>query len=199
VKTASAFLVDVDRRWVEREDDRIPLHILGSVALLLRTDYDRGTKDSDVVQTKELTEDIKGRLLSLAGKDTDMHRRHGMYIEVVSSGLPFLPHEPRYGSVGAVWVFGFHGLDHAAADVGELRGHLVRLRGRLFARRRRQRHRLPRLRRLPPRLPQRRCRRERSAVRRQLLTPVFDAEQQEGATFLTCLVQSCSSPTTCGQ
>lgn len=67
MKTASAFLADVDRRWVKREE-RIPLHIIGSVALLLRTDYERGTKDSDVVQTRELT----------------------------PSGLPFLPHEPHY-------------------------------------------------------------------------------------------------------
>jgi Nucleotidyltransferase of unknown function (DUF6036) len=95
VKTADSFLRDVDRRWVKRED-RIPLHIIGSVALLLRTDYDRGTKDSDVLQTKELTEVIKGRLLALAGRETELHRRHGMYMEVVPSGLPFLPHVPLY-------------------------------------------------------------------------------------------------------
>lgn len=99
MKAASEFLTDVDRRWVKREEGRIPLHVIGSVALLLRTDYDRGTKDSDVVQTRELTEDIKCRLLLLAGKGTEVHARHGMYIEIVSSGLPFLPHEPLYHSL----------------------------------------------------------------------------------------------------
>ena len=87
------FFADVDRRWTKRED-RIPLHIIGSVALLLGTDYRRGTKDSDVVQTRELTDGIKARLLGVAGKGTAIHQRHGMYIEVVSSGFPFLPHVP---------------------------------------------------------------------------------------------------------
>ena len=42
-----------------RREDKIPLHVIGSVALLLRSDYRRGTKDSDVVQTRELTDGIK--------------------------------------------------------------------------------------------------------------------------------------------
>jgi len=95
------FFADIDRRWTKRED-KIPLHVIGSVALLLRSDYRRGTKDSDVVQTRELTDGIKARLLDLAGKGTPIHQRHRMYIEVVSSGFPFLPHVPLYHSVEAL-------------------------------------------------------------------------------------------------
>ncbi len=50
------FFADIDRRWTRRrdsrEDKKIRLHIIGSVALLMRPDYRRGTKDSDVVQTR---------------------------------------------------------------------------------------------------------------------------------------------------
>ena len=118
------FFADVDRRWTKRED-RIPLHIIGSVALLLGTDYRRGTKDSDVVQTRELTDGIKARLLGVAGKGTAIHQRHGMYIEVVSSGFPFLPHVPLYHPVEALNAtlqhFEIHVLDVVDVVVSKLK------------------------------------------------------------------------------
>jgi hypothetical protein len=34
--------------------------------------------------------------MSLAGKGTAMHLRHGIYLEIVGAGLPFLPRSPTW-------------------------------------------------------------------------------------------------------
>jgi hypothetical protein len=90
------FLLDIDARWKPAGSAKQPLHVLGSCALMLQTDYERGTKDGDVLHTRDLSEDVKSRLIALAGKDTLLHRRHAMYIEVVAQGLPFLAHVPNW-------------------------------------------------------------------------------------------------------
>jgi hypothetical protein len=63
---------------------------------MLQASYERGTKDSDVLETVELGEDAKIALLALAGPDTEIHRRHRLYVDVVSNGLPFLPGAPTW-------------------------------------------------------------------------------------------------------
>jgi hypothetical protein len=96
VSRISEFLKEVDRRWIATADDppKIPLRIIGSAALMLQTGYERGTKDSDVLETASMTRDIKKRLEALAGAGTELHDRHTMYIDIVSAGLPFLPQRP---------------------------------------------------------------------------------------------------------
>ena len=89
-----ALLRDIDRAWAGRSGSRITLHILGSAALMLQTDYARGTKDGDVLETKQLDASTKEDLLALAGKDTALHVKHRLYIEVLRSGFPFLPQQP---------------------------------------------------------------------------------------------------------
>lgn len=54
----------------------------------------RGTKGSDVLETNPLTGDVRARLLALAGRGTAMSRRHVLYLDIVSRGLPFLPQVP---------------------------------------------------------------------------------------------------------
>ena len=88
------FLTDLDRRWSPTGSEKIVLHVIGSTALMLRTGYERGTKDSDVLETAALTDDIKDRLRALAGKDTALHARHGLYLDIVSQAIPFLPQRP---------------------------------------------------------------------------------------------------------
>jgi hypothetical protein len=88
------FLREIDQHWVGTGDPKITLCVIGSAALMLQTGYERGTKDSDVLETASLTEDIKGRLLALAGKDTELHRRHNLYLDVVAQAIPFLPQVP---------------------------------------------------------------------------------------------------------
>lgn len=50
-------LWDIDQSWVADGPDKVTLRIVGSSALFLQTDYRRGTKDSDVLETAELTKE----------------------------------------------------------------------------------------------------------------------------------------------
>jgi Nucleotidyltransferase of unknown function (DUF6036) len=91
------FLRDVDRSWrVPTESTKIRLDIIGASALRLQTELTRGTKDSDVLQTNQLTDEIQAALIELAGVDTALHGKHRLYIEVVSQGVPFLAHAPKW-------------------------------------------------------------------------------------------------------
>jgi hypothetical protein len=90
------FFQDLDRAWTATAAQGIRLPIIGSTALLLQTDYERLTKDSDVLETAELDERIRRQLLNLAGQGSRIHRRHQVYLEVVSPGLPLLPQRPRW-------------------------------------------------------------------------------------------------------
>jgi len=66
---------------------------------MLQASYERGTKDSDVFETTDLSDETKQHLLRLAGPGTDLHRRRSMYIDIVANGLPFLPHGPLWHPV----------------------------------------------------------------------------------------------------
>lgn len=90
------FFLEVDRLWKPLGPGKIALRVIGSGALLLQTDYQRGTKDGDVLESLALTPDIKERLRTLAGKNTDLHKRTRLYLDIVVSGLPFLPHGPKF-------------------------------------------------------------------------------------------------------
>jgi hypothetical protein len=89
----------LDAAWTLAHADPIPLRIIGSTALFLQSDYERGTKDSDIIQTLELAPEIATELRSLAGERTALHERHRIYLDLVGSGvpfLPFLPHPPQW-------------------------------------------------------------------------------------------------------
>lgn len=92
----SDFLTDIDRRWTEPTPVKMRLPIIGSAALMLQADYERGTKDSDVLETAELAGTTGERLVRLAGKGSDLHRRWRMYLEIVAAALPFLPQSPAW-------------------------------------------------------------------------------------------------------
>jgi hypothetical protein len=66
---------------------------------MLQTDYERGTKDSDVLETNDLTASVRKRLLDLAGAGTPLHEKHRLHIEIVPSGIPFLPQLALYHPV----------------------------------------------------------------------------------------------------
>lgn len=91
-----SFFQDIDGRWRIVRKEKLRLRVIGSAALMLQTDYVRGTKDSDILETTEMTEADKQRLLELAGIGSDVAQRHRMYLEIVSSGLPFLPQSPHW-------------------------------------------------------------------------------------------------------
>jgi hypothetical protein len=59
-----SLLREIDVRWKLRAASKIPLRLIGSAALLLQTQYNRGTKDSDVLETAELTAEARDHLLA---------------------------------------------------------------------------------------------------------------------------------------
>ncbi len=88
------FLQEIDAAWEPLHHDKQVLHIIGCGALLLQTDYQRGTKDSDVLEAADLDTATKSSLLALAGKNTELHTRHRLFLEIVGQGLPFLAQKP---------------------------------------------------------------------------------------------------------
>lgn len=95
------FFVEVDRLWprVQVSGRKARLSIIGCGALMLQASYERGTKDSDVFETTDLTDETKRRLVELAGKGTELHRRRNLYVDIVANGIPFLPHVPQWHPV----------------------------------------------------------------------------------------------------
>ena len=89
------FLSDLDREWTPTGKQRIRLTIIGSAALILQAPHERGTKDSDILETNAITTAVAKNLRALAGKETKLAKRHGIYLDVVRSGLPFLPQKPN--------------------------------------------------------------------------------------------------------
>jgi hypothetical protein len=88
-----AFFQDLDAAWGARA---LHVQIIGSAALMLQTDYYRGTKDSDVLETSALATEDKERLLEVGGRGSLLFARHHLYLDVVANGIPFLPHGPRF-------------------------------------------------------------------------------------------------------
>lgn len=91
------FFRDIDRHWKASSGEKIPLRKVGSTALMLRASYVRGTKDSDVVRTSDLTEDVAQRLIEVAGPDTALHGRHRLYVQLCTAGsVARTPRKCRY-------------------------------------------------------------------------------------------------------
>lgn len=93
------FFRDLDRSWPLAAGTPVTLRLLGSTALILQTSFQRGTKDSDILETDQITADIEAALLALAGKETAIHRRHRMYLEFIGAAFPFLPAYPLWHPV----------------------------------------------------------------------------------------------------
>jgi hypothetical protein len=98
VQLISDFFFEIDAQW-PRQAAKVRLSIIGCSALMLQGDYERGTKDSDVFETIDLTAETKRQLVAIAGSGTDLHRRRNMYIDIVANGVPFLPHVPVWHPV----------------------------------------------------------------------------------------------------
>ena len=95
VQQIERLLRDLDSAWsAAAMGHKVRLTIIGSAALMLQAPYERGTKDSDVLETSAITPEVSEQLRQLAGKNTTLAKRHRLYIEVVRNGLPFLPQKP---------------------------------------------------------------------------------------------------------
>jgi hypothetical protein len=101
VQVISDFFVEIDRLWpsAEAHGRKVRISIIGSGALMLQASYERGTTDSDVLETTDLSAEDKQRLRTLAGAGTALHERRNLYLDLVGNGVPFLPHVPVWHSV----------------------------------------------------------------------------------------------------
>jgi hypothetical protein len=108
VQPLDDFFAEIDRRWPDRSvadiATPIPLRLIGSTALMLRTSYRRNTKDSDVLETIDLPSRVRARLQALAGPASDIATRHHLYLDIVSGGVPFLPQRPVWHPAKALDV-----------------------------------------------------------------------------------------------
>lgn len=93
------FFKELDHLWRPAPAAKIPLQIIGSAALMLQAAYDRGTKDSDILETAALMGPVGEKLLSLAGKNSDLSKRYGIYLDLVGGGVPFLPVKPVFNAL----------------------------------------------------------------------------------------------------
>lgn len=90
------FFLDLNARWAPSDASRLRLAVIGSSALFLQTSYQRGTKDADVLEVPPFDAATAEALLRIAGRGSPLHKRHRIYLEVVRSGVPFLPQNPSW-------------------------------------------------------------------------------------------------------
>jgi hypothetical protein len=94
-KNIEQFLMAIDDQWNGGVIET-PLRVIGSTALMLQAEYQRGTKDGDVLGVDPVTGPVRERLLALAGKGSRIHNVYQIYIDIVRPGLLFLPRPARY-------------------------------------------------------------------------------------------------------
>ena len=122
------FFAELDSAWTA-PPDRLRLPIIGSVALMLQTAHRRATNDGDVLETTGLDPDIQARLLALAGRGTEIHKRNRLYLDIVRNGVPFLPQQPTWHpatSLGHVVHFEIVLLDITDVVVSKLIRYIAR-------------------------------------------------------------------------
>lgn len=90
------FFEELDRLWAPASEPRIRLKVFGSVALFLQTDFERTTKDADVLATSDLPTDVLGRLVLLAGRRSALSQKTGMFLDMVSPSVPMMPADPLW-------------------------------------------------------------------------------------------------------
>ena len=115
VELIKDFFKELDRSWRPSPAERIPLQIIGSAALMLQAGYERGTKDSDILETAALGGAVGEKLLSLAGKNSGLSKRYGIYLDIVKGGIPFLPAKPVFNALPA--LAGLRNFEITALDV----------------------------------------------------------------------------------
>jgi len=96
VKLIKIFLEELDAAWKPLGDEPIRLRLIGSTALMLQTDYERGTKDSDILEAAEITPKVKAQLLKLGGPKSPLDKKYALYVEVVLEAILFYPRRPVY-------------------------------------------------------------------------------------------------------
>ncbi len=94
MKLVERFFAELAKTW--RHTSRPTLHIIGSTALMLQTDFDRQTTDSDIFELGDLDASIAEQLLELGGRGSRLEKQWKLHIQIVKNGIPFLPHKPAW-------------------------------------------------------------------------------------------------------
>jgi hypothetical protein len=94
------FFRQLDKAWKPQGREPITLPVIGSTALFLQCDYERGTKDSDILELEEIPEGKD--LLELAGEGSAFAAKHRMYLQIVTRGFPFLPPQALFHPVDSL-------------------------------------------------------------------------------------------------
>lgn len=95
MKLVEQFFRDLDHEW-KSSQGKITLLIIGSGALFLQTDHGRGTKDSDILETSEISPDISQQLRAIAGRGSPLFKKHHVFLDIVRAPIPFLPQTPIF-------------------------------------------------------------------------------------------------------
>jgi hypothetical protein len=95
VNRIEQFFIELDGLW-GGADPRLAIKMLGSTALMLQTEYLRNTKDTDVLGIMPVEGEVREKLTNLAGHGSPMEADYRFYLDIVPSGLPFLPHTPQF-------------------------------------------------------------------------------------------------------
>lgn len=93
------YFIELDRAWKGSMNIPIPLRVIGGMALVLQYDYKRVTKDADIIEVDEITEQIKSDILGIAGKNSKLHKKYRLYVEFLKKAFPFLPLNPNYTKI----------------------------------------------------------------------------------------------------
>lgn len=90
--------MELDKRWKPKQtEEKIALKLIGRSALLLQlSSLGGGTKDSDVIETDKITPAISNKLKEIAGKNSVLHKKYRLYLDIVPAALPFLPMTPIF-------------------------------------------------------------------------------------------------------
>lgn len=92
------FLHAIDASWTLTTPEPVVLRVLGSAALFLQTQYSRGTKDTDVIEASDLSNEVKEHLRAIAGQQSALFQQHRLYVDIVSQNIPMLPNPPTWRS-----------------------------------------------------------------------------------------------------
>lgn len=99
MRAIERFFREVDARWGTASPGRARLRIIGSTALMLQSNYERVTNDSDILESAVPDPATTARLLRISGPGTEIHRRHGLYTQIINEAIPFLPQVPAWHPV----------------------------------------------------------------------------------------------------
>ncbi len=96
MKIIEEYFSELDKRWRLPQENPIPLRVIGAGALMLQTNYSRGTKDADILEIEEISGEIRKKLLELAGQGSELHRSYRLYLDIVREAITFLPQQPVF-------------------------------------------------------------------------------------------------------